>query len=66
MFCEVKMRSRVDFGEPVDMVGREKQRRLRLAAEAWLARHPELDDVDVSFEVIGIHGRRIDRMHVTF
>ena len=45
--------------------GREKLRRLRLAAEAWLARHAELDHVDVSFEVIGIQGRRIERLHVT-
>ena len=60
------MRSSLDFGAPVDMVGREKLRRLRLAAEAWLVRHPELDDVDVSFEVIGICGRRLERIHVTF
>jgi len=66
VFCEVKMRSSTEFGEPVDMVGFEKQRRLRLAGEAWLARHPELDDVDVSFDVIGIRGRRLERLQLTF
>jgi Holliday junction resolvase-like predicted endonuclease len=60
------MRSSVQFGGPVDMVGPEKRRRLRLAGEAWLARHPELDDVAVSFEVIGICGRRLERVHLTF
>jgi putative endonuclease len=66
VFCEVKMRSSIEFGDPVDIVGFEKRRRLRLAGEAWLARHPKLDDVEVSFEVIGIRGRRLERLQLTF
>jgi Holliday junction resolvase-like predicted endonuclease len=60
------MRSRRDFGEAVEMVGAEKQRRLRRAAEAWLARHPDLCDLDVSFDVVGIEGRRLERLRDAF
>ncbi len=45
VFCEVKERSRTDYGNPVEMVGPEKLRRVRQAAEAWLAAHPELRDL---------------------
>jgi putative endonuclease len=54
VFCEVKQRGREDFGAPADHVGVEKQRRVRRAAEAWLVAHPELDGLDVSFEVVSL------------
>ena len=54
VFCEVKQRGRTDFGAPVDRVDAEKQRRVRRAAEAWLAAHPELDGLDMSFEVVSV------------
>ena len=54
VFCEVKQRGRVDFGAPVEHVGTEKQRRVRRAAEAWLAARPELGGLDVSFEVVSV------------
>jgi len=38
----VKSKSGTAFGDPLDMVGEEKVRRVRRAAEAWLARRPEL------------------------
>ncbi len=44
------------------MVDAEKRRRLRRAAEAWLARHPEADGLRVSFDVVAVqrgHLRRI-------
>jgi putative endonuclease len=66
VFCEVKMRSRVDFGEPVEMVDVEKQRRLRRAAAQWLATRPDLSGLDVSFEIVGIHGRRLRRLRRAF
>ena len=37
VFCEVKTKSGDRYGDPLEMVGPEKQRRLRRAAEAWLA-----------------------------
>jgi len=66
IFCEVKMRSRVDFGYPVEMVGQEKQRRLRQAASLWLARRPELAGLTVSFDIVGVHGRQIERIPNAF
>ena len=54
VFCEVKQRGREDFGAPFEHVGTEKQRRVRRAAEAWLATHPELDGLEVSFDVVSV------------
>jgi putative endonuclease len=66
VFCEVKMRSRLDFGHPVEMVNLEKQRRLRRAASLWLAARPNLAGLEVSFDIVGVHGRRIDRIPGAF
>jgi len=66
VFCEVKMRSRLDFGGPLEMVGREQQERLRSAAFLWRAGRPELAGLRSSFDVIGIHGRRLERLESAF
>ena len=66
VFVEVKAKTDAIFVDPVEMVGPEKQRRLRRAAEAWLARHPELDDVDVSFDVMAERGGRLERLANAF
>ena len=62
VFVEVKQKTGDRFGEPAEMVGEEKQRRLRRAAEAWLARHPECAGLDVSFDVIAVTRDRLDRI----
>jgi putative endonuclease len=54
VFCEVKEKSGRSYGDPAEMVGAEKQRRVRRAAEAWLAQHPELADLDVRFDVVAV------------
>ncbi len=46
IFCEVKMRSRLDFGHPVEMVDEEKEDRLRRAASLWLAANPRHAGLD--------------------
>ena len=61
VFSEVKARSGHTFGDPWEAVGLEKQRRLRRAAEGWLARHPELVELEVAFEVVAVRGRAIER-----
>lgn len=60
VFCEVKAKLGPGYGDPVEMVGREKQERLRRAAEAWLAEHPEAAEWAVRFDVISVtpHGVR--------
>ena len=65
-FVEVKAKTDATFVDPVEMVGPEKQRRLRRAAEAWLARHPELDDVDISFDVVAERAGRLERLADAF
>ena len=66
IICEVKMRSLLDFGDPIEMVDRDKQRRLRRAASLWLARRPDLAGLTISFDIVGVHGRRIDRLRGAF
>jgi putative endonuclease len=66
VFCEVKARTRVDHGDPLEAVGREKQRRLRRAAEAWLALHPELAALEMSFEVIAVREGKLQRVRDAF
>jgi putative endonuclease len=66
IFCEVKEKSGDDFGDPAEMVGPEKQRRLRRAAEAWLARHPELERLEVGFDVVSDRGGRLERIAHAF
>jgi putative endonuclease len=66
IFCEVKEKSGVGFGNPFEMVDEEKQRRLRRAAESWLARYPEAGGLDVSFDVIAIQNGRLERLSEAF
>lgn len=51
VFCEVKAKSSGDLGDPLEMVDREKVRRLRQAAEAWLAANAELGSCEARFDV---------------
>jgi len=65
-FVEVKAKGGQRYGDPLEMVTLEKQRRLRRAAEAWLAAHPEVASLDVSFEVIAIADGRQERIRQAF
>ena len=65
-FVEVKAKGSVHQGDPLEMVGAEKQRRLRRAAEAWLAAHPELDELEVTFEVVAFRAGRLERVADAF
>jgi putative endonuclease len=51
VFCEVKTRRSRWFGEPVEAVDRVRVHRLRAAARAWLAEHPDQRG-DLRFDVI--------------
>ena len=66
VFCEVKEKSGERFGDPLEMVDDEKQRRLRLAADAWLARHSETAGLEVSFDVIAVRGGQLERVAEAF
>jgi putative endonuclease len=66
VFVEVKAKAGPGYGDPAEMVGPEKQRRLRQAAESWLAAHPKLDGLEVSFDVVAERGGRLERLANAF
>jgi putative endonuclease len=66
VFCEVKAKAGERYGDPFEMVTEEKQRRLRRAAEAWLAAHPELAELVPSFDVVAFRGGRLERLRQAF
>jgi putative endonuclease len=65
-FVEVKEKGGSRFGDPLEMVTVEKQRRLRRAAESWLGARPELARLSVGFDVIAMRGGRIQRVPQAF
>ena len=66
VFCEVKSKGGPGRGDPLEMVGPEKQRRLRRAAEAWLAMHPEHSGLAATFDVIAVRDGRLERVRNAF
>jgi putative endonuclease len=51
VFCEVKAKSGEARGDPLEMVTPEKARRLRQAAETWLAANPQPRGFELRFDV---------------
>ena len=66
IFCEVKEKRGERFGDPLEMVDDEKQRRLRRAADGWLARHPETAGLRVSFDVMAVRSGQLERAAEAF
>ena len=65
-FVEVKEKRGARFGDPLEMITAEKQRRLRQAAETWLASRPELGALRVGFDVIAVRDGRVQRVPQAF
>jgi putative endonuclease len=65
-FVEVKERTGSGFGGAAGAVGAEKQRRVRRAAEAYLASHPELARLDLGFDVVTVEAGRLERLGDAF
>src|SRR5438477_111230 len=66
VFVEVKSKSGTTFGDPLEMVDETKVWRLRTAADAWLARHPELRGLEVRFDVIADRAGRLQHVPNAF
>ncbi len=66
VFVEVKSKSGPNLGDPLEMVTSEKQRRLRRAAEAWLAGHPEFAGLELTFDVVAVREGRLERVRDAF
>jgi putative endonuclease len=65
-FVEVKSKTGTGFGDPLEMVDEIKVRRLRAAADAWLAQHPEASGLEVRFDVIAERSGRIQHVPNAF
>ena len=65
-FVEVKEKKSARFGDPLEMVTAEKQRRLRRAAEAWLGSRPDCARLAVGFDVIAVREGRVQRVPQAF
>jgi putative endonuclease len=61
---EVKEKGGDGFGDPLEMVGPEKRRRVRAGARAWLAAHPQYASAEVALEAVGVRGRRVERVTI--
>jgi putative endonuclease len=65
-FVEVKEKRGPQYGEPLEAVTEEKQRRVERAAETWLAAHPELDGLALGFDVVAVREGRLERLADAF
>ena len=65
-FVEVKEKRGPGWGDPLEMVTAEKQRRVRRAAAAWLAVRPELDGLTVGFDVVAVREGKLQRVEDAF
>ena len=66
VFCEVKHKLDDRFGDPFEMIDGEKQRRIRQAAETWLAAHPQYDGLAVRFDAVAVRQRGLERLADAF
>jgi putative endonuclease len=66
VFCEVKSKRGEGFGDPLEMVTAEKARRIRRAAETWLAGRPELEALSVRFDVLAERSGRFEHVPDAF
>jgi putative endonuclease len=51
VLCEVKSKRGAERGDPLEMITPEKVRRIRQAAETWLAANPQPREVELRFDV---------------
>jgi putative endonuclease len=66
VFVEVKSKAGDGYGDPLEMVTPVKVRRLRRAAEAWLAANPALGDLEVRFDVAAERAGRMEVVQDAF
>lgn len=56
IFCEIKFRSGLHYGDPFEAVDRRKQRRISRVALFYYSSHGYTDNIPCRFDVIGIYG----------
>ena len=66
VFCEVKTRSSLAFGEPFEAVTRTKQLRLRRLAAEWLRLTPRPGRYELRFDVASVRGTTVEVLEAAF
>jgi putative endonuclease len=61
---EVKEKSGVGYGAPLEMIDEEKVRRVATAARAWLAANPEAWGLELCLEAAAVRGRHVERVPI--
>ena len=62
VFCEVKAKSGRGYGDPLEMIGPEKLRRLLRAADVWLAGRRDCRGLEVRYEAVAIRAGKLQRV----
>jgi putative endonuclease len=62
IFCEVKLKEGLGYGDPLEAVDDWKRERLRRGAEAWLLANPSLASLRVGFEFAAVRPSGIERV----
>jgi putative endonuclease len=62
VFCEVKAKTGGLYGDPLEMIGAEKLRRLERAAETWISGRTDCAGLEIAFEAVGIRAGRVRRV----
>ena len=65
LVVEVKEKRGAAYGDPLEMIDEEKVRRVHAAAAGWLARHPEVANLELGLEAAGVRGNRVERVPLT-
>jgi len=65
VFCEVKTRSSLAYGSPLEAVGPVKQRRLRILAVRWLDQ-ASVRPVSLRFDVAGVLDGEVEVIEAAF
>ena len=66
VFCEVKSKAGLRFGDPLEMVTPVKVERLRRAAGAWLGANPGLRGLRLRFDVAAERSGRLEGVQDAF
>ena len=66
VFCEVKTRSGIRFGEPFEAVTRAKQLRLRRLAAEWLRSAARPRAHELRFDVASVRGDHVSVLEAAF
>ena len=63
---EVKEKTGDGYGAPLEMVDARKLTHVKRAALRWLAAHPELADLEIGLDAVGVSEGRLTRVRVAF